>query len=255
MASFEPRKGTVRFFAVASLGKNRWYWVVWPSLAELQAAREPLLHVGEGHETTKAAAVEHALALAGGDAEWIAAKYARLYHRGRSGIGRRPRHAAGAGVPDAQQFLYRDIYDPAQDSFTSVPHRVVKKTSKSVYVERRPYAPDAPTGTWLDGARRTFRLDRQKLEREGYAFIPIAEHVSDDSEPIFFTMPRDERLEPGKQTPECLAALGLAWPCTAADVRRAYRRLAKQSHPDGGGTHDRFLALQEAYNQALWICR
>lgn len=105
-----------RFFAVTSLNKGRWYWVVWPSLEELQASTKPLLHIGEGYEKTKAEAVERALALARRYAAWIPAKFARAYH---------------------------------------------------------------------------------------------------------------------------------------SSVHEAYRRLVKHAHPDGGGTHDEFLALQEAYEQAL----
>jgi hypothetical protein len=49
----------------------------------------------------------------------------------------------------------------------------------------------------------------------------------------------------------CLRALGLTWPCTAAEVTRAYRTLAKVAHPDTGGTTGDFQALQEAYEEAL----
>jgi curved DNA-binding protein CbpA len=49
--------------------------------------------------------------------------------------------------------------------------------------------------------------------------------------------------------------LELSWPCTVAEIKEAYRRLVKQAHPDGGGTHDVFLALQEADEQALRMFR
>lgn len=45
--------------------------------------------------------------------------------------------------------------------------------------------------------------------------------------------------------------LELSWPCTAADVRRAYRRLALKRHPDRGGTDAEFNALTKAYDAAL----
>ena len=36
-----------------------------------------------------------------------------------------------------------------------------------------------------------------------------------------------------------------------ADVRRQYRELAKLYHPDTGGDHTDFLALQQAYEQVM----
>ena len=65
----QPEKEKRRFVAVTSLSKSRWYWVIWPSLDEIQASDEPLLHVGEGYEKTKSEAVERALELAGNYAE------------------------------------------------------------------------------------------------------------------------------------------------------------------------------------------
>lgn len=36
-----------------------------------------------------------------------------------------------------------------------------------------------------------------------------------------------------------------------AEVRSQYRELAKRYHPDGGGSHVDFLALQQAYEQVM----
>lgn len=51
--------------------------------------------------------------------------------------------------------------------------------------------------------------------------------------------------------PQPLSALGLTPPCTKDQIKRAYKRLAKQKHPDGGGSHQAFLDLQKAYEEAM----
>jgi curved DNA-binding protein CbpA len=45
--------------------------------------------------------------------------------------------------------------------------------------------------------------------------------------------------------------LGLRPGSTADEVRRAFRRLAFERHPDRGGSHEAFLELQDAYYHAL----
>ena len=118
----KPEKEKRRFVAITSLSKSRWYWVVWPSLDEIRASDEPLLHVGEGYEKTKSEAVERALELAGKYAEWIAAKYARIYHRNKTSVKRRrhnsrtPEHS---NTLKMHEFLYRDVYDTAEQAMGS----------------------------------------------------------------------------------------------------------------------------------------
>ena len=40
-------------------------------------------------------------------------------------------------------------------------------------------------------------------------------------------------------------------PCSPKDVKEAYRQKAKQTHPDGGGCAEAFLALQLCYEEAM----
>lgn len=234
-----------RFFAVASLGKGRWYWVVWPSAEEVQAG-EGLPHVAEGYEETKAEAVDRALEVAGMHGAWLAAGHARQYQRQRS-------RGGGEGGLGAVEVLYHDVQDRETGSWFSLPHRVVRKTRRYVYVEQRPYDPERLAGGWLDLGAPTYRLDREALEREGHAFVPITAEIDD---PLFFGAPYEERVERvAAEVFPCFRRLGLSFPCTVDQVKAAYRRLAKDAHPDRGGSHDGFLALQEAYEQALRLCR
>lgn len=242
---------------MTSIGRNRWYWVVWPSLKELQEAVAPLFHIAEGVEETKDVAVEKALDVAGMYASWIAAKYARAYYQntkaGTITIGNRPRKAKAADLPSLHEFLYRDIYDTATKQWVSEPHRIVRRTSKFVYVEQHPFSPDALTGGWLDQEQPAYRVDRQALEKQGYAFIPATTVLTDREEPVFFVSAR--YTWQGSQVPPCLQALHLSWPCTVTAVQEAYRRLVRSAHPDGGGSHAKFIKLQAAYEQALRLCR
>ena len=57
------------------------------------------------------------------------------------------------------------------------------------------------------------------------------------------------------QTPRCVAALGLQFPCTEDDVKRAYREKVKPLHPDLGGDQKRFLQLQTYFEEALELIR
>jgi hypothetical protein len=217
------------------------------ALVQSQAAGECL---ADGYESTKADAVDQALAVAGLNGEWVAAKYAKQYHSHRT---RRNRgRDASPAAPAVLEFLYRDLQDPVTNAWYSVPHRIVKKASKYVYVEQQPYDPTQVTGSWLDHNAPTFRLSRVMLERAGYALTTVTE--IDD--PLLFTTPYQERLvQFTDQVPACLTLLDLSVPCTMAEVKAAYRKQVKQFHPDQGGSHEEFLALQAAYEEALRLCR
>lgn len=240
-----------RFFAVTALGQNRWYWVVWPSLAQIRVGQTD--HVADGYEPTKAEAVDRALNAAGLEGEWVAGVHARRYHqhlnRQKQGAAQ---ENAGAASPVSLEFLYRDIQEPATQQWHSIAHRVVKKSRKFVYVEQRPYQPAGLSGSWLDLDAPTFRLSRAMLEQEGYALTPLA----DLDDPLFFTTPYAERLALfSDEAPACLNLLNLSFPCSVAQVKAAYRQRVKQVHPDYGGKHEDFLALQAAYQEALRLCR
>lgn len=67
----------------------------------------------------------------------------------------------------------------------------------------------------------------------------------------FPTLPEWARYE----TPPCLRAMGLHWPCTADDVKTAYRRLAERHHPDRGGDPRKFHLLQRHFEVAFDFVR
>jgi hypothetical protein len=215
MSANETSKGNRRFFAIASLGKNRWYWVVWPSLSELQTSANPVSHIAEGVEETKAHAVEKALDVAGRFSAWIAGKYAKAYYQniraGTTPSGNRSRIAGAPVAPVLHEYLYRDTYDHTTKQWQSVPHRIVNRTSKYIYVEQRPFSRDDLTGSWLDGEQPVYRLDRQALEQQGYAFIPAAAFLTDHEEPLFSISQRSEYMKTNcRNVFRCCISNGLA---------------------------------------------
>lgn len=54
-----------------------------------------------------------------------------------------------------------------------------------------------------------------------------------------------------RETPRCLQALDLHFPCTTDDVLNAYRQKVKILHPDRGGKRREFLLLQRHFEQAM----
>jgi hypothetical protein len=65
-----------------------------------------------------------------------------------------------------------------------------------------------------------------------------------------------ELLEKRRRYEECLKhrdadlqLLGLPWPCARSALKNAYRRLAKETHPDRGGSAERFRPVDEAYDR------
>lgn len=56
-----------------------------------------------------------------------------------------------------------------------------------------------------------------------------------------------------RDTPACLSVFGLSLPCTADDVKRAYRQKVREVHPDRGGAAADFIAVQQAYETALFM--
>ncbi len=66
---------------------------------------------------------------------------------------------------------------------------------------------------------------------------------------------RDERTIIRQAIPKHLYTqyrlLHLTEETTLAEIRMRYRELAKSCHPDAGGCHADFLALQQAYEQIV----
>ncbi len=58
-----------------------------------------------------------------------------------------------------------------------------------------------------------------------------------------------------RDRPPCLVALELRSSCTEEEVLAAYRQRVKSLHPDRGGDLNKFLRLQQHFEQALHLVR
>ncbi|NLT96728.1 MAG: J domain-containing protein [Christensenellaceae bacterium] len=59
-------------------------------------------------------------------------------------------------------------------------------------------------------------------------------------------------LPPPVVVPEFFRVLGFeSIPASVDDIKARFKSLAKQAHPDGGGSNSAFIALQEATKQAI----
>ena len=59
-------------------------------------------------------------------------------------------------------------------------------------------------------------------------------------------------LPPPEIVPDCMIVLGFEEiPASVEDVKARFKLLAKKAHPDAGGTEERFVALQQAADQAI----
>jgi hypothetical protein len=83
-----------------------------------------------------------------------------------------------------------------------------------------------------------FRAYLRSLKRQLMRIVPVG---------------RDGPWWAFRETPSCVAALGLQMPCTVEQVKEAYRERVKELHPDRGGDMRRFLKLQSHFEDALRV--
>ncbi|MDF7815271.1 hypothetical protein [Hymenobacter sp. YC55] len=66
--------------------------------------------------------------------------------------------------------------------------------------------------------------------------------------------PPPDNTEPVEPPPAWVAVLGIPWPVTSEQVRRAHHRLSKRHHPDVGGSAERMQQINQARDQAeAWL--
>jgi len=53
---------------------------------------------------------------------------------------------------------------------------------------------------------------------------------------------------------QACALLSITYPCTADDIKAAYRKQARRHHPDLGGDEEMMKSINQAYELALSWC-
>jgi hypothetical protein len=227
------------FYSVASVGTGRWAWVTWTGHEGWLNGEPPTAHgVCPSEAQAVAEAQHHTGQGADRDRAYVATNWQRHLARER----RASRPSKGNEEAVRTTLVWSHSFFDWGEGWT--PYRVLKVTRTRVYVDRRIFHPDGSAGDGWDV--RTFTLDRAALEREGYAYRRHQGGYYSEAGKAAV-----EARGANNHRPDCARVLGLAWPCGEAEIRRAYRRQARELHPDAGGDAEAFKALQAAYEQAL----
>lgn len=123
-----------------------------------------------------------------------------------------------------------------------VPYRILAITSQRIKVQLLPDSINGEPATAKD--KSPLFLDRQTLAARGKQYHTRYHEY-------FYTTKPERDPEQRYSSPEKVSILNLPTPYTEADVRRAYKRLAKTAHPDCGGSEAAFIELKKAHDAAL----
>jgi hypothetical protein len=244
-------RGRYVFWCRCKLGEGRYYWIV-SALGEEGVFAEGYAGSHEEAESAAQAALERVRLpddhVHPGRASWAANR-----HSEKCRAARREKPASGTGS-NVREYLYTHHIPEQGDPYWSA-HPILKKTAKRVWVARWGISldrlgTDPEEEAWI--LRRAddepaIVLERQVLEREGNA-------GTRRSYETFYLRPETGYEQVSTVPAPVLAALdvlGLSWPCSAVDVRAAYRRLSLECHPDVGGSAERFRRVNEAYERAV----
>jgi hypothetical protein len=251
------------YCSVAKVG-SKWIWCTWPTYPYRECSGDPVY----GYEMTQAVAEERAKAEAlrmgadpaqydgrlGYSRTWYSkrrggwryqrwcALYAREWHSVLAARKRKPNERAAPKVQKTEYVYHWGYsYYSAYTDDEPCAHRILKKTRTRIFIEENCGGYVSEWG----GVRRvpSHALDRAKLE---------AGEFIDRGGRWFGISPERPVPEDGDaDIPKCVQDLGLKWPATEREVKRAFRRLARKHHPDVGGEAEAFRNLQQQYEAAL----
>jgi hypothetical protein len=240
--------------SAASVGKNKYIWIAC-TLTTWCDGKDPE-HYGYTDSLNQALGeIERAkdlldpsrqmLSVPGtlrGDITRVNVGYARSWHQ-RLSRRQRPKKLSNSTESARQEFVYTTFHYYDEQTPTSIPHVVIKKTPKKIIIHAEAYRPGH---VW--SRIRTYHLDRKKLEETGRVFHRHCE---------FTLVPEASRYiyRRGDVLNNQAGMLGLTWPYTRREVIRAFRLKVKEAHPDKGGSSEEFIALRKVYDRLLSVAQ
>lgn len=228
--------------AVAAAAKfpRSYYWV---AAENLESGEWEIF--GDGFAETKELATElaeSALIGSGRTFAFVARNAFDAKHVYRVARARKPKPKDVAHAPNNIEYVYYwSEGEISPGEFRAL--RVIKRTKRSVFIKVHHDWPGNEDNACV-------RVDREKLERDGSVWCRAAREHFYTAEAVE-TRKREWRANRNDRMSALGAPLGLSGDFTAADVRAAFNRAALVSHPDHGGSHEEFLALIEARDNAL----
>ncbi len=223
-------------FSRCSVGKQKWFWVVLTGCGDFK-------ELARGF--AKSADAAHKAAIqAVGDVNLVSNEDARNIREKEAALRRKRQAPSDSDSTAILEFVYE-----CRGGFCTK-YRIVKKTKKRIYVDCERYREDKQlTGEWYDWHQKTFVLDREAFETTGKA-TPKNRwystcYVSPD---VYYAERESYRMS---SPPACLIGLDVPPDADVDQIKSAYHRLAKQTHPDSGGDPDKFKQVRQWYEQAL----
>jgi DnaJ domain len=244
----ELAKGSGHLTALSrcTIGKNRWYWIVigdWFCDPIAQGiSRSPDDALAEAKQRCGSLRLMHATSA---KSHW---------EKQRAMI--RQQTTVNGNDASPMQFVYRCYWDYADydSSLYRVveKHRVVKKTKKRIFLEEDAFDERRPaSGDWRDYHRSAFVLDRREFGSHGQARRSSRGcwyHCTYYADPEIYYAER--RLT---NPPDHFKALDLPADASTAEIKTAFRRLSRATHPDSGGKAKEFVRVRRCYEEAMAI--
>jgi len=176
----------------------------------------------------------------------------RVIHR--FGVSIRPCCIADRDAPQTRLAFW----DVITESFERAPAEVAssKERFEAEIAEKVPRPTPTEKAIW-EVFKHTFGLSCRTYDAATWRLMSARWRAYQDqcrpgeSYTSWFKRAERSSSRPLPSPPSSFAQLGLSWPCTDTEVRRAWKLKAAASHPDRGGDHQTFINLTRARDEAL----